>query len=114
MNNRVMLFAFCLAAMHAGANPITDFIENESLKWVNKVDGNVATGKLDNSSINATAIADGDNSYAVAGGVISHNSNKGIKNGKKRAEVKLEGARINAHAEASNGNKAFAGAYVNK
>lgn len=115
MNKKIFLIVVCLGCAYAGANPVADFIQGESLKWINNnIEGNVATGSLDNTSINATAIADGDNSYAAAGGIISHNSSKGMKNSKKRAEVKLRNTQIDAHAEAANGNKAFAGAYVNQ
>lgn len=114
MNKRMIVLAAWLVTAGASANPFDDFIQNESLKLVNKVEGNVATGSLDNTNMNATAVADGDNSYAVAGGVISHNNSTGVRNGKKRADVTLDSAQIDANAEAANGNKAFAGVYVNQ
>ena len=98
----------------AAANPLSDIIQKEALKQVNKVSGNIATGSLENTTIDATAVANGDNSYAAAGGIVRHSGPNAAVNNKQRAEVNLEGAQVTAHAEAANGNKAFAGAYVNK
>lgn len=111
MDKKRVLFVLCSAAAFAQASPLEAIIQSKPA--VNQIEGNVAAGSLDNTSINATAIASGNNAYAAAGGIISNNSKKGKLN-KQRAEVKLENAQIDAHAEASNGNKAFAGAYVNK
>lgn len=98
----------------ASANPLQDILQQKALNAVNKIDGNITTGSLSDTTVNATARAEGADAYAAAGAVINHNRKNGVMNNKQRGEVNLKGAQIEAHAEASAGKKAFAGAYVNK
>lgn len=115
MDKRYMaVWISVLAFNTVAADPLQELLQPETLNKLNKIEGNVTVGNLENTTVNATAVAVGRNSHAAAGGVINRNNKGGVINRNQRAEVDLSGARIDARAEAANGKEAFAGAYVNK
>lgn len=115
MGKRYMVVWLGMLAFNTvAADSLQELLQPETLNKINEIEGNVAVGNLENTTINATAVATGRNSYAAAGGVINRNNKGGVINRNQRAEVDLSGARIDAHAEAANGKEAFAGAYINK